>query len=152
MCRRILHFQVIYWDFQMHSKQHYLKLCGPGCVIICSFKRSVVSDLLATTATLCPVCHSHAPFMGKRSLINWRECPLPTRSCLEEQKAECLSRPDFCPADGVLVLLLPHILSRSLIKNSSFIPISNSRSAFSPKLLFHVRVSQFSHKNKLSLH
>lgn len=43
--------------------------------------------------------------MYKPSLINWRECPLPTRSCLEEQKADRLSRPGFSPADGVLVLL-----------------------------------------------
>lgn len=81
------------------------------CHYLCSSRGSGVSDLLATAAALCPVCHSHAPFMWKRSLINWRERQLPTLSCLEEQKAECLSRPDFCPADGVLVLLLsPYIL------------------------------------------
>lgn len=36
---------------------------------------------------LCPAFHSHPPFMWKWSLINWRECQLPTLSCLEEQQA-----------------------------------------------------------------
>lgn len=44
--------------------------------------------------------------MWKWSLINWKERQLPTLSRLEEQKAECLSKPGFCPADVFFFLLL----------------------------------------------